>query len=182
MKQSLLVDRDQQRTLYKALESAGFLVFDVSEDGRDRDRLRQLWAAVILLDLRPPRMRGLAIVSGLPSGASGNPEAIIATHGSILEALTAVRLVVADALVSPLSSQALRVVIDEIFLPAARPQPGSARPLILIAVEPTIIDVLRAKQALDRREFDRAERLVRSALDRHPDSAVAQNLMGVLHV
>jgi lipoprotein NlpI len=51
----------------------------------------------------------------------------------------------------------------------------------LVAVDPLAFDLLRAKQALDRREFDEAQRLIRSVIDVDPESAVAQNLMGVLH-
>jgi DNA-binding response OmpR family regulator len=91
MRNSLLLDRDQQTALRTAFESAGLLVFDVSEAGRDRDRLRQLWAALILLDLQTPRMRGLGIVRGLRSGDGNSPEAIIVTHGPIPAELTSAR-------------------------------------------------------------------------------------------
>jgi lipopolysaccharide biosynthesis regulator YciM len=45
-----------------------------------------------------------------------------------------------------------------------------------------VLDLLQAKRALDRREFDEAERLILRAIDRDPHSAVANNLMGVLHL
>jgi tetratricopeptide (TPR) repeat protein len=44
-----------------------------------------------------------------------------------------------------------------------------------------MLDLIRAKRALDCREFDGAERLIRRAIATDPDSAVAHNLMGVLH-
>jgi DNA-binding response OmpR family regulator len=176
MKNSLLLEGDQQTMLQKALESAGFLVFDLSEAGRDRVRLRQLWAAVNLLDIRTPRMRGLRI------GTCDSPELIVITDGSIAEALTAMRLGAAEILAVPLTSEALRAAIDEFLIPVAGSQPGPTRPPIFVAVESTITDLVRAKKALDRREFDQAERLVRSAINRHPDSAMAHNLLGVLQL
>jgi DNA-binding response OmpR family regulator len=182
MKNSLPLDRDRQTLLRTSLESAGFLVFDVSEAGRDRDRLRKLWAALILLDLQTPRMRGLEVVRGLRSAGGDSPVAFVLTHGPIPEALAAVRLGAAEVLAKPLTSEALRVAVDYILRPASRSLSDSARPRILVAVEPMVLDLLQAKRALDRREFDEAERLILRAIDRDPRSAVANNLMGVLHL
>jgi DNA-binding response OmpR family regulator len=182
MKTSSGMYRPERLTLRTALESAGFLVFDISEDDRDRDRLREFWCELILLDLQTPRMRGLEIVRGLRSAGGDSPEAIVITHGPIPDALAAVRLGAADVLAKPLTSEALRKAVDDILRPAAESRMGPARPAIFVAVVPTLIDLLRAKQALDRREFDEAERLVRRSIDREPGSAVAHNLMGVLHL
>ena len=44
-----------------------------------------------------------------------------------------------------------------------------------------MLDLLRAKQAMDRQEFIEAERLLLGILNLDSDSAVAHNLMGVLH-
>ena len=44
-----------------------------------------------------------------------------------------------------------------------------------------MLDLVRAEQALDRQEFSEAERLLLGILNLDPDSAVAHNLMGVLH-
>jgi Flp pilus assembly protein TadD len=52
---------------------------------------------------------------------------------------------------------------------------------IFVAVQPSMIDLLRAKRALDRREFDEAERHLRRARDIDAESAEARSLMGVLH-
>jgi len=175
LKNSLLPNRNQQTMLRKALESAGFLVFQSDAD-RDRVRLRQLWATVNLLDIRTPRIRGWR------SAGCDSAELIVMTHGSIAEALTAMQLRAAKILAVPLTSEAVRAAIDQLLIPMARSRAGSASPPIFVAVEPTITDLLRAKNALDRRNFDEAERLVRSAINRHPDSAMAHNLLGVLHL
>jgi CheY-like chemotaxis protein len=182
MKTSPGLCRPERLTLRTALESAGFLVFDISEDGRDRDRLREFWAALILLDLPMPRMRGLEIVRGLRSAGGESPETIVVTHGPIPDALTAVRLGTADVLARPLTPAALHAAVGDILCPAAGSRQAPTRPRIFVAVEPMLIDLLRAKQAPDRREFDEAERLVRRSIDREPGSAMAHNLMGVLHL
>ena len=67
--------------LCAALESAGFLVFDASGGGRDRERLRDFWAALILLDLPMPRMGGLEVFRRLRGAGDHDPEAIIVTQG-----------------------------------------------------------------------------------------------------
>jgi DNA-binding response OmpR family regulator len=48
--------RHERPALRAALELAGFLVFDASVEGRERERLRDFWAALILLDLPMPGM------------------------------------------------------------------------------------------------------------------------------
>jgi Flp pilus assembly protein TadD len=42
-------------------------------------------------------------------------------------------------------------------------------------------DLILARKALDRRQFDDAERHLRRALDAAPDSAEVRTLMGILH-
>ena len=171
MKTSLGVCRPERLALPHVLQSAWSSVFDVSEGGRDRDRLRGLWAAPIQLDLPMPRMRGLEIVRGLRSAGGDGPEAIIVSHGRIPDSSTAVRLGATEVLVRPLDVRGHSRCGRGDPPPAAGSREGPARATIFVAVESTIIDLLRAKQALDRREFDEAERLVRWAIDRHPDSA-----------
>jgi tetratricopeptide (TPR) repeat protein len=127
-------------------------------------------------------MRGLEVVRGLRSAGGDSPVAFVITHGPIPEALAAVRLGAAEVLAKPLTSDALRVAVDDILRPDSRSLSDSARPRTLVAVEPMVLDLLQAKRALDRREFDEAERLILRAIDRDPNSAVANNLMGVLHL
>ena len=146
MKTSLSMCRRERLTLRTVLESAGFLVFDISEGSRDRDRLRQLWAALILLDLEAPRMRGLEVVRSLRSVGGDSPEAIVATYGPTPEGLTAVQLGFAEVLAKPLTCEALRVAVEVILRPPAWSRPGPARPTIFVAVEPTVLDVLEAKR------------------------------------
>jgi CheY-like chemotaxis protein len=53
------------------------LVFDVSDGGRELERLRELWAASLLLDLPLPRMRGLEVMRLLRGADAGDPEGIV---------------------------------------------------------------------------------------------------------
>jgi DNA-binding response OmpR family regulator len=178
---SLIARRHERPALRAALESAGFVVFDASAGGRERERLREFWAAPILLDLPMPRMGGLEVFRRLRGAGDQDPEAIIVTHGPIPGAIAAVRLGALDVLARPLTADAIRAAVEGIVGNADGPKPDPGRPRVLVAIEPLAFDLLRAGRALDRREFDEAERLLRVAIEREPGSAVAHNLMGLLH-
>src|SRR5262245_25168161 len=151
--------RTDRPALRRALESAGFLVFDASERGRDRERLREFWAALILFDLPMPRLGGMEAFRRLRGAGDDTPEAIILTYDRIPETNTVVRLGAIDVLARPLGPEAVRAAVEDILGHAEGPQPDPARPRILVAIEPLMLDLIRAKRALDCREFDGAERL-----------------------
>ena len=129
MKTSLIVRRDERPAIRRSLESAGFLVFDVADAGRDRDRLRAILGGAILLDLPTPRMRGLEVVRGLRSAGDDTPGLIVLTHGRIPATIAAVRLGAVDVLAKPLTFDALRAAVDDILRRAgSRSGPDPARP------------------------------------------------------
>jgi DNA-binding response OmpR family regulator len=176
MKSSLDKRQDERPDLRKTLESAGFLVFDVSGGGRELEQLREFWAAFVLLDLALPRMRGLEVLRRLRVTGGGDPEVIVLIQGRVPDAVAAVRLGTLDVLARPLAPEAMHGAIEGIVRRTSGPGPK-----ILVAVDPLLFSLLRAKRALDRREFDDAGRLLRGVIDMDPRSAVAHNLMGVLH-
>ena len=157
-------------------------MFEASDGGRDRERLREFWAALILFDLPMPRMGGLEVFRRLRGAGDDNPEAIIVTHGRVPGTTTVVRLGAIDVLARPLGPEAVRVAVEGLLRPAEGPRTGPAGPRVLVAVDPLMLELIRAKRALDCREFDGAERLLRRAIATDPDSAVAHNLMGLLHL
>jgi CheY-like chemotaxis protein len=173
--------RHERPDLRMALESVGFLVFDPSDGSRERERLREFWAALILLGLPMPRMGGMEVYRRLRGDGEEDPEAVIVAHGWIPKATTVLRLGMVDVIARPLMPEAVRAAVEEILRAAAGLRPVPTRPRILVAVEPMVLELLRAKRAMDRRDFDDAARLLRRAIDQDPDSAVAHNLMGVLH-
>lgn len=176
-----IVGRPDRPALRTALESAGFLVFEASLGGRDRERLREFWAALILFDLPMPRLGGLEVYRRLRGAGDDDPEAIILMDGRIPATTTVVRLGTIDVLARPLGPEAVRLAVDGILRPAEGSRTLPSGPRVLVAVEPLMLELIRAKRALDCREFDGAERLLRRAIALHPDSPVAHNLMGMLH-
>ena len=181
MKKFINTRQHDRPDLRAALESAGFLVFDASGGGQDLERLREFWAALILLDLPSPRMTGLEIVRYLRGAGESDPEGIVVMQGRTPDAVAAMRLGSVDVLARPLTPEALRNVVEKIAHAADGSQSRSTGPKILVAVDPLAFDLLRAKRALNRREFAEARRLLRDVIDLDPDSAVAHNLMGLLH-
>jgi CheY-like chemotaxis protein len=176
-----ILRRPDRPALRAVLESAGFLVLEACEGGRDRERLREFWAALILFDLPMPRMGGLEVFRRLRGAGDDDPEAIILTHDRIPGTTTVVRLGAIDVLARPLGPEAVRAAVEKLLRPDDGARPVPAGPRILVAVEPLMLELIRAKRALDCREFDGAERLLRKAIVLDPNSAVAHYLMGVLH-
>jgi CheY-like chemotaxis protein len=126
-------------------------------------------------------MGGLEVFRRLRGAGDDVPEAIIVAHGEIPASTAVLRLGAVDVLARPMTPEALRGAVEGIIRPAGGPRAGRGRPKILVAVDPLAFELLRAKRALDRRQFAEAQRRLRSVIDLDPDSAVAHNLMGVLH-
>jgi DNA-binding response OmpR family regulator len=174
--------RPERPALRRALESVGFLVFEASANGGDRERLREFWGALILFNLPMSRMGGLEVFRRLRGAGDDDPEAIILTNARIPETTTVVRLGLIEVSARPLGPEAVRLTVEGILRPAAGPRSNPPGPRVLVAVEPLMLEMIRAKRALDCLEFDDAERMLRAAIAMDPESTVAHYLMGQLHL
>jgi Flp pilus assembly protein TadD len=93
-----------------------------------------------------------------------------------------------DFLSKPIRPEVLRSVVGDVLRRRAEPAPaarvsqahGGTSPATAVTLAPTGVDLVWAKQALNRREFSRAHDLLEEALELEPDSAEAHHLMGVL--
>src|SRR5262245_15190424 len=119
MTTSPTMSRRDSPALRRALESAGFLVFQASDGGREKDRLREFWTALILLGLPMPRMGGLEVFRRLRGAGDDTPEAIVVTNGRIPEATAVLRLGAVDVLARPLPAEAVRAAVEAVLCPAA---------------------------------------------------------------
>jgi DNA-binding response OmpR family regulator len=184
----LIVDDEPNvRLVFRtALESACFTVDEASEGLSALDRLAKSPADVVLLDLQMPVIGGMEVLRRLRDAGNDVPVVIVTAHGSIPDAVAAMKLGAIDFLSKPLTPDALRQVVSEIIArhaPAGPgPEPASELPThsTVVTLLPTVIDLTPVKQALNRREFDQAATLLEKALDADPDSAEALTLMGVL--
>jgi two-component SAPR family response regulator len=140
-------------------------------------RLQEFPADVILLDLKMPRMGGMDVLRRLRQAGNDVPVIIVTAHGSIPDAVAAMKLGAVDFLPKPITPAALRQVVNDVVQRRPRPQPARA-PAGGCQV---LLSLIRAKRAINLREFGDAERLLRRAIDLDGACAEAHTLLGVLH-
>ena len=186
----LIVDDEPNvRLVFRtALESAGYSVSEVEDGASALDRLEESPADLVLLDLKMPGIGGMETLRRLRDAGNDVPVVIVTAHGSIPDAVQAMKFGAIDFLSKPLRPEALRKVVGEVFrrhahpAPRREPAPTPARPAppTAVVVAAPVLDLTAAKRALNRREFVRAADLLEEALELAPDSAEAHTLMGVL--
>jgi DNA-binding response OmpR family regulator len=195
----LIVDDEPNvRLVFRtALESAGHCLAEAL-DGEDA--LTQVRAAcpdLILLDLQMPRLDGMATLQRLRDSGHETPVVIITAHGSVPDAVAAMKLGAIDFLAKPLVPETLRAVVAEVIarhaayasVPAPSPSPAPGRTPYTPAPPPEPVTVAsqyaanlaQAKRALNHRWFDEAEIYLKQAIALRVDAAEAHNLRGVLH-
>jgi hypothetical protein len=135
--------RHDRPALRKALESACLLVFDGTDDGRERDRLQWLWAGAILHDLPMPRLVGLKALRSA-RGRDEVPEAIVLVHGLQLVPAAAACIEAIGLRVGTLRPETVRTMVDAILRPAPTARPGLCRPTpLLVVFEPITLRSLQ---------------------------------------
>ncbi len=145
---------------------------------------------LILLDLQMPGMGGMEVLRRLREAGNETPVVIVTAHGSIPDAVAAMKLGAIDFLTKPMTPDLLRRVVSEVIERHAADEPGidhdrvswpgTAAPSTVVTIGPPALDLSGVKKALNRLEFDRAAALLEQALDADPESAEALTLMGVL--
>ena len=182
----LIVDDEPNvRLVFRtALESAGFATAEAADGEAALDRLRDRYLPIelILLDLQMPGLGGMETLRRLRATGDRTPVVIVTAHGSIPDAVAAVKQGAIDFLSKPLTPDSLRAVVAEV-LERHGPETDRERPAraTLTAAGQYAQDLRDAKRLLNHLEFDRAEASLRRALAIYPQSAEAHNLMGVLH-
>ena len=122
---SLLIvdDEPNVRLVFRtALESSDYSVA-TAEDGETALRwLKASPADLVLLDLSMPGMDGMDVLKRLRDEGNNVPVVIITAHGSVPNAVQAMKLGAIDFLAKPLTPEELRrVVADVLQRHAARP-------------------------------------------------------------
>jgi YesN/AraC family two-component response regulator len=125
---------------------------------------------------------------------------IVTAHGSIPDAVAAMKLGAVDFLAKPVTPDALRRVVADVVSRHAKPKPEpqpketghpAARKTpepkffdyksVTALVAPSVVDLSEIKRAINQRDLKRAERLLEEVLDKAPDSPEALTISGVLH-
>jgi DNA-binding NtrC family response regulator len=177
-KRVLIVDDEPnvRLMLNTTLTSVGY---DVSETGDGQAALDQLSGSgphhdLILLDLLMPRMDGMELLRRLRAGGNVIPVVILTAHGSIPEAVEAMKLGAIDFLAKPTTPDALRRVVAEVIERHAVPErddkpPDAARQPTDLSQQ-IAFELVRAKRAINRGQFSEAEVFLDDLIKRVPGS------------
>lgn len=136
---------------------------------------------LVLLDLKMPGLDGLEVLETIRASGNNVPVVFLTAHGTIPDAVRAMKLGAIDFLTKPTPPDVLRAVIADVL---SRKAIAEDRPNTLVPVTPEsefARNLDRAKNALNARDFAQADVFLRQAIALGPGSAEAHNLMGVLH-
>jgi DNA-binding NtrC family response regulator len=188
-KRVLIVDDEPnvRLMLQTALESVGYQVIEAGDGQAALEQLRGGGSSpdfdLILLDLLMPRMDGMELLRRLRAEGFIIPVVILTAHGSIPEAVEAMKLGAIDFLAKPLTPDALRRVVAEVIdrqrVPAEKAPLTTAesKPVRLDRAKEIVFDLARAKRAINRGQFSEAEALLRNLIALDPKSIEAHELL-----
>src|SRR4051794_20636369 len=175
-KHILIVDDEPNvRLVFRtSLESSDYSTA-TAPDGETALRwLREQPVDLVLLDLHMPGMGGMEVLQKLRDEGNDVPVVIVTAHGSIPNAVQAMKLGAIDFLAKPLTPDALRAAVAEVLeRHDGRPHDPRRR----TADEPVTVasqfaaNMDRTKRALNRRDFEQAEIFLAQALALDPSSA-----------
>lgn len=207
----LIVDDEPSiRLMFRtALESVGYKTQEAGDGPAALAQLNESSPDVMLLDLKMPRMDGMETLRRLRDAGHDTAVVIVTAHGSIPDAVIAMKFGAVDFLTKPVTPDLLRRVVGDIIARHGRPEPtkdrdhgpapqhrrdgGHAREqtraseklahpsTVVVELTLPVVDLAPVKRALNQRNFLEAERRLQEVLDQAPDSPEALTLMGVLH-
>lgn len=113
----LIVDDEPNvRLVFRtALEACGYVVAEADDGVTALERLAAAPADLVLLDLQMPRVGGMEVLRRLRESGNDVPVAIVTAHGSIPDAVAAMKLGAIDFLTKPLSPEPLRQVVRDVI-------------------------------------------------------------------
>jgi DNA-binding response OmpR family regulator len=184
-KRVLIVDDEPnvRLVLATALNSVGYDVVEAEDGDQALERLTSLETNydLALLDLQMPRMDGIELLSRLRDAGSAVPVVILTAHGSIPEAVTAMKLGAIDFLTKPITPEALRRIVAEVIARHASaggdPHPSIETSKPADRSKQVAFDLARAKRALNRCQFGEAETLLHEILAYEPGRTEATELL-----
>jgi DNA-binding response OmpR family regulator len=170
------------------LEADGCEVIGATDGEAALEALRDTPVDLILLDLRMPRLDGLATLRRLRQIGDDTSVIIVTAHGTVPTAVEAMKLGAIDLLSKPLTPGDLRRVVSDVFerhaargrAPGPNPAERGTGPAAAVAQGRLAVDLTAVRVAMGRGEFDLASALLDRVIDAHPDAPEALALMGVL--
>jgi DNA-binding response OmpR family regulator len=176
-KQVLIVDDEPNvRLAYRVtLEAEGMTVHQADGAAMALDKLSTMPIDLAILDLRMPEMDGLELLAEMRNRGYSTPTVIITAYGEIPHVVRAMKLGAIDFLEKPLTPDALRGIVGEVFArhtPISFPQRHAADDFGTHFSE--------AKRLINLQTFGTAWTHLSRALELSPGSPAALNLAGVL--
>jgi len=188
----------------RALESPGFAA-EEAVNGEDALRkMKEQEYSLVLLDLKMPGMDGLEVLRRLRQGKAAVQVLIITAHGTVDNAVEAMKLGAIDYIQKPFSPEQLRRAVAEAlrrgpgFLRRFRPLPAGERERFREVIADEEVRRLKAeagsgerpdydfcleqlKAAVEAMDFDSAEAWAQKAIALEPGRPEGFNVLGVLH-
>ena len=176
-KQVLVVDDEPNvRLAYRlTLEAEGMSVHQADGAVAALEKLSTTPIDLAILDLRMPGMDGLELLAEMRKREHLTPTVIITAYGEIPHAVRAMKLGAIDFLEKPLTPEALRGIVEEVF---ARHTPSALPPRP--AADDFGTHFSEAKRLINLQSFGTAWTHLSRALELSPGSPAALNLAGVL--
>jgi DNA-binding response OmpR family regulator len=177
----LIVDDEANvRLMFRtALASAGYSVIDAEDGPAALRRLRDQSCSLVLLDLKMPRMDGMEVLRRLRSGGNVVPVIMLTAHGSIHDAVEAMKLGAIDFVTKPITPEALRTKVAEVIAREVA-EASPALPTEAVAADHSkqiAFDLARAKRALNLGQWSAAEPLLQEIVALDPGSQEAHDLL-----
>ena len=184
-KRILIVDDEPnvRLMLETTLSSVGYLVTEAADGHAALEHLAVSGADynLILLDLLMAKMDGMELLRRLRALGNMIPVVILTAHGSIPEAVEAMKLGAIDFLTKPTTPDALRRVVADVIErhadPTAPAQPAETSTKPADRSRQIAFDLARAKRAINRGQFSEAEVLLRDLIGLDPRSTQAHELL-----
>jgi DNA-binding response OmpR family regulator len=101
--------------LRTTLETADYRVIEVADGLAALAQLRQTSCDLILMDLRMPEVDGMWALYRLRERGDASPVVFLTAHGSLPDAVTAMKLGACDFLAKPATPEALRAVVAAVI-------------------------------------------------------------------
>lgn len=166
------------------LESAGYAVDETGEARTAWDRLSRPPADVVVLESGARDGVGIEFLRRLRDAGDDVPVVIASAHVGPVDVVAATSLGVIDFLFTPADPKALKAFMAEVI--RRHHGPGAETPISPEDTAARIADLFnesltRAKQAMNHRDFPRAEQFLRQAIALDQSSVAAQSLLGVIH-
>lgn len=174
----LIIDDEEniRKMLARALEAENYQV-ETALNGEDGlEKLKENDFDLILLDLKLPGMDGIEILEAMRKQDILVPVLIVTGYGSVESAVQVMKLGAIDYLQKPFKPQDIRDQVSSILkrkeISGSEPEDKEDQDYETL--------ILRAKAAINERNFDLAETLLKQSVNMVEENAEPYNLLGVL--